>query len=477
MAKEFKLEDPGEGITEAEVREVHVAKGDQVKDGDTLVSVETDKAVNDIPAPFTGTIESVEVKEGDSIKVGQVLVTYSEGAGEDKAKDGKEEAEAREEKDKADREAQKEEQPEEKEEKQTARKKEPEEKPQEKKPEQGKEQGKEQDKEQQEKRKAPKPDKEGKQRPVPAAPATRQLARDLEVDLHQVEPSGPAGRVTPEDVRAFAEQGAPREAEAPRKEEAPREQKPAAAEAPTLPDFSRWGEVERQPLRSIRRAVARQMSLSWSQIPHVMHQDIADVTELERFRRRHKDKVEERGGKLSLTVLVLKATIAALKRYPRFNASLDMANQEIILKRYHHIGLAVATERGLMVPVIREADRKDITELSVETAETANKAREGELKAEDMQGATFSLTNPGPIGATSFTPIINYPEVAILGMCSTRLEPVAIGDIDKYKVEARLRLPLCLVYDHRVNDGADAAHFLRTIIDILEDPESFLLSV
>lgn len=300
--------------------------------------------------------------------------------------------------------------------------------------------------------------------PVPAAPATRKLARELDVDLHEVEGSGPDGRVTDEDVRAFVEGSKTRK-------------QAMRPEAPELPDFSQWGETDTQPLRSVRRAIAHQMALSWAEIPHVMHQSVADVTELERFRRRHKDEVEKQGGQLSLTVLVLKAAVAALKQFPRFNASLDMDNEELILKHYYHLGMAVATDRGLLVPVIRDVDRKDMTELAKEAADLAGRARRGELAKEDMKGASFSITNPGPIGATSFTPIINHPEVAILGMCSASLEPVAMGDLDDYRVEARLRMPLCLAYDHRVNDGADAAEFLKALIDILEDPESFLLSV
>ena len=299
---------------------------------------------------------------------------------------------------------------------------------------------------------------------MPAAPATRQLARELHVDLHQVEGSGPGGRVTKEDVEAFSEEAASKESSR------------AGGKAPTLPDFSQWGKVRREPLSAIRQAIARNMSQSWQEIPHVMHQSVADITELERFRRRHQDEVERRGGKLTMTVLVIKALVAALKQFPRFNSSLDTENDELVYKEYYDIGVAVATDAGLLVPVLREADRKDVFELATELSRLADKAREGELKKQDMEGATFSLTNPGPIGATSFTPIINHPEVAILGMGSAELSPVATGHIDSYKVEARLRMPLCLAYDHRVNDGAEAAQFLKTIVDTLEDPETFMLS-
>src|SRR5699024_6957944 len=190
---------------------------------------------------------------------------------------------------------------------------------------------------------------------------------------------------------------------------------PGGGQAPTLPDFSQWGEVERMPLRSIRRATAQNMAVSWGQIPHVFHQDIADVTELERFRRRHADTAEAEGGKFTLTVLVMKALAAALKRFPRFNASLDIENQDIVLKRYCHVGVAVATDHGLLVPVIRDVDQKSLVQLTAETTEMARKTRDGEVGREDMMGASMTVTNPGPMGGSSLTPLINHPQVAILG--------------------------------------------------------------
>jgi pyruvate dehydrogenase E2 component (dihydrolipoamide acetyltransferase) len=306
---------------------------------------------------------------------------------------------------------------------------------------------------------------------VPAAPSTRRLARELEVDLREVEPRTGEGPVTADDVRAFAE-GMPRETK--RAEEGRRE--PGERPSP-LPDFGRWGPVTREPLRSIRRATARQMARAWAEIPHVMHKDVADITELERFRRDHKSAIEKQGGKLTLTVLAVKAAIAALKQYPHFNATLDLENDEIIVKQYHHIGVAVATDQGLLVPVVRDADRKNITELSIELSSLADKARAGKASREEMQGGTFTITNPGSFGGSSFTPIINHPEAAILGLGKAQLEPVVLGNMDEHDVVVRLRLPLCLVYDHRLNDGAVAAQFLRTIIEALSDPESFLLSV
>jgi len=470
MSKEYKLEDPGEGITEAEVVEVMVSEGDEVKDGDPLLTVETDKAANEIPANFSGTVESVKVKEGETIKVGQVLVTYNDGSGDDEEQTSDEEAGESKASDEEQKKNVKEKDNKKKDKKKNKRQKEEKEKTEEKADDEPEDEASEEQEESEPDRDAGEPSEEGEEaesssdRPVPAAPATRQLARELHVDLHQVEGSGPGGRVTKEDVEAFSDEAASKESSR------------AGGKAPTLPDFSQWGKVRRESLSAIRQAIARNMSLSWREIPHVMHQSVADITELERFRRRHQDEVERRGGKLTMTVLVIKALVAALKQFPRFNTSLDTENDELIYKEYYDIGVAVATDAGLLVPVLREADRKDVFEMATELSRLADKAREGELKKQDMEGATFSLTNPGPIGATSFTPIINHPEVAILGMGSAELSPVATGHIDNYKVEARLLMPLCLAYDHRVNDGAEAAQFLKTIVDTLEDPETFMLS-
>ena len=219
------------------------------------------------------------------------------------------------------------------------------------------------------------------------------------------------------------------------------------------------------------------MARSWHRIPHVTHMDVADVTELERVRQEHREEVEERGGRLTLTALVMKAAVSALKEYPRFNASLDMDAEEIVLKRHYHFGVAIDTERGLLVPVIRDVDRKSVQELAVELTDLAERTRGGEVEPREMQGATFTITNPGPIGGTGFTPLINWPQVAILGMARARLEPVVRGDLQDHEIEARLRLPLCLGFDHRVNDGADAARFVNHLTRTLADPDSFLLSV
>jgi pyruvate dehydrogenase E2 component (dihydrolipoamide acetyltransferase) len=442
MARVFNLPDLGEGIHEAEVQEVKVAVGDEIEEDQTILVVETDKAAVDIPSPYAGVVEDVKVQAGDWIQVGDTLMTFSGGS---------EEEEEQEEADRPSKPATEEttEEPEEEAEEATAK---------------------------------------GEDRPVPASPATRRLARELGVNLRQVPASGPAGRVTSEDVRTFAEHKDTKEKQEeevskPEKhEEKEAPVRPLEVPAPSLPDFSRWGAVERTPLRSVRREIARQMTRSWAQIPHVTHQDIADITALDHLRRQYKDEVKAKDGSLTLTVFAMKAVVSALKAYPRVNASLDPESGEIILKHYYHIGIAVDTDRGLIVPVIRDVDRKSITELAVELQALAQRTREGQASLEEMQGGTFTITNVGILGGTSFSPIINYPEVAILGMARARWQPVVrkkATDEGEGQMETvpRFMLPLILTFDHRVLDGADAARFMRHVIQMLENPEKFLLMV
>lgn len=453
MAREFKLPDLGEGIHEGEIVKVLVSKGDEVEEDQPILEVETDKATVEIPSPYAGTVTDIRVAKGDLVNVGDVLLVFSDV-------EGAEEAPAPEEKAPPEEEAAPE----------------PEEAKPEKKPAEAKEPAK--------------PAPERRAGPVPASPATRRLARELGVDLNQVPGSGPGGRVSSEDVRQFAERGKEEAAEeegevaAPRPEErrpaAPAEVspiRPSAIPVPPLPDFGKWGEVERVPLRSVRRATAKHMALAWSQIPHVSHQDLADVTELEAFRRKYKEQIAEEGGALTLTIFVMKAAVAALKEHPRFNASLDADTEEIVLKKYYHLGIAVDTERGLLVPVVRDVDRKSMTQLSGELKELVQRTRSGEVSLEEMQGGTFTITNPGPLGGTAFAPIVNYPEVAILGMAQAQWRPVVRGEGDDAEIVPRFIMPLILSFDHRVVDGADAARFVTRIIEILEDPDRLLVSI
>lgn len=439
MARTFDLPDLGEGIHEGEIIEVLVSVGDQIEEGDDILVVETDKAAVEIPSPYTGEVTGIEVEPGDMVQVGDTIMRFSGGE--------EEEAE------------------------------ETEEAP----PEEAPEEEKEEDVEEAEEEAAPeRPPERG--RPVPASPSTRRLARELGIDLHDVPPSGPAGRVTSEDVRAFAEKREEEEEVPAPPEEAPERVPVELPEVipqdriPSLPDFTRWGEVERVPLRSVRRSTAKQMALSWSQIPHVNHQDKADITELERFREKHRERIKEKGGRLTPTVFAMKAVVAALKEHPRFNASLDPENEEIILKQYYHVGVAVDTDRGLLVPVIRDVDRKSITELSVELVELVQRTRSGDASLDELQGGTFTITNIGILGGTGFFPIINFPEVAILGMARARWESVVRrNDEGEFETEPRYMLPLMLAFDHRVVDGADAARFVNVMKDALETPENMLL--
>jgi pyruvate dehydrogenase E2 component (dihydrolipoamide acetyltransferase) len=437
MAKEFRLQDPGEGIHEVEIREVLVAQGDSVDEGQGVLVVESDKAAIEVPAPWSGIVQDIRVEEGGIAEVGDVLMTFETDA-EDAADESPREEEAAAPTEDRDRE-------------EPGESAEPEETARE-----------------------PRPSGET-ERPLAASPVARRLAQQHDVDLHEVEPTGPHGRVLADDVRAAA--GEQREAGAAKEEraKAPSERPSRERRAPGLPDFAQWGEVERQKLRSIRRATARHMARSWAEIPHVTHQDVADVTALDAFRRRHAADVEERGGKLTLTVFALKAAVAALKEHPRFNASLDADAEEIVLKRYYHLGVAIDTEQGLMVPVLREVDRKSIVDLAVELAELTECTRNNGLEREQMAGGTFTITNVGPLGGTAFAPIVNHPQVAILGLARARWEPVVEGDPEDFAIVPRLRLPLCLAFDHRVVDGADAARFTRMVADTLADVEAFAL--
>ncbi len=290
----------------------------------------------------------------------------------------------------------------------------------------------------------------------PAGPATRRLARELGVDLRRVTGTAPRGRVSQEDVQAFVRQLTTAPAGG-----------GGVLQAPPLPQFEKWGAVERQPLTSLRRTIAERLSLSWNLIPHVTQHDLADVTDLEAFRKQQDGK----GPKLTVTAFALKAAAIALKQFPHFNASLDLAGNQLVYKRYYHLGVAVDTDRGLVVPVLRDVDKKSVHELAQELGEVAARARDKKLTGDDMSGGTFTITNLGGIGGTSFTPIVNYPEVAILGMSRSRLQPVERHGA----IVPRLLLPLSLSYDHRVIDGADAARFTRRLAEMLENPLVMLL--
>jgi pyruvate dehydrogenase E2 component (dihydrolipoamide acetyltransferase) len=466
MAKEFKLPDLGEGIHEGEVLSVLVSVGDAVREGDLILEVETDKAAVEIPSPFTGAVKEIRVKVGDLIKVGDVLMTFDVG---EEAVPTKEQApKPKERKAEEERPAEEEKPPSEKKE------------PSEKRPseEAATEEERKVKREPREAVAEKQAEVEERGGPVPASPATRRIARELGVDLRKVQPSGPKGLVTADDVRAFAEKGE-RKKEVPLPEEKRAvEGRLIAAKVPALSDFSKWGPVERVPLRSVRRATAKQMALAWSQIPHVSNQGMIDVTKLETLRQKHKTAVEETGGRLTYTVFALKAVAEALKEYPRFNATLDVDAGEMVLKRYYHIGVAADTDEGLVVPVVRDVDRKSILQLAVELKALIERTRSRKITLEEMHGGTFTITNVGPMGGGHFAPIINYPEVAILGMGAAKMYPKVIEkEGGQYEIAPRLMMPVVLCIDHRILDGADAIAFMQRVIDCLEDPEELLLRI
>jgi pyruvate dehydrogenase E2 component (dihydrolipoamide acetyltransferase) len=427
MARDFLLPDLGEGLTEAEIRQVLVREGDVVREDAPLLEVETDKATVEIPSPMGGRVEKIHVQPGQTVKVGQVLVSFGDGAAAPAPPAAPGPAPIR---------------------------------PATPAP-------------------APAARREG---PVPAIPSTRRLARELGVDIRAVSGTGPGGRVTDDDVRAAAGAPAPVAAASaasapaarPSAAEAPAVARPLAAgglQPPPLPRFEAYGPVERQPLSHLRRTIAERMTLAATLIPHVTHLDRADVTDLDALIRRNLEAGRARGVTLTLTSFLLKAVATALGEHPHFNASLDPAAGELIVKRYVHLGVAVATERGLIVPVIRDVDRKPLLDVQRELADLATRVRAGRATLDDLRGGTFTVTNIGALGGTGAIPIINYPEVAILGVARAREEPV----VRDGAVVPRLLVPLSLTFDHRVADGADGARLAAAIVHRLEHPDELLL--
>jgi len=442
MSVEIRLPEISENVDSGDVVKVLVGVGDTVEVDQPLVELETEKAVFEVPSTVAGTIAEIKVKAGDTVKVGDIIVTVDESSASGKVVGGRDEADVTV--------GGGERKPERTEEKAPAR---PEAS---QKPEATEKLGKKREPEK-DKEAPPAPKKPAPEEPAPASPTVRRLAREIGVDIHEVPGTGPGGRITSDDVHKFAKTiitGAT----------------PAAAAGPaaavTLPDFSRWGEVERVPMSKVREVTARNMAQAWNTVPHVTQHDLADITDLEQARKRYGKKAEAAGGKLTMTAILLKACAAALKAFPDFNASIDVAKGEIVRKKYVNIGVAVDTDRGLLVPVVRDVDRKNIIELSVELAELAEKARSKKIPPDRLEGGNFTISNLGGIGGTSFTPIVYHPEVAILGVSRASLRPRWRGE----GFEPRLMLPLSLSYDHRIIDGAAAARFVRWLADALEDP-------
>ena len=445
---EFKLPELGENIHQGDLVRLMVSPGGQISAGEPVMELETDKAVVEVPSSVTGTVKDVLVKQGEKIKVGQLVFTLQAGATASAQPQQPSRADTSH--------------------IESARM-----------AFQAAIQSEGRTEEQALPPELPRvpptatfsipidltksagPENRG---PIPAAPHVRRLARELGVDIHNVTGTGPGGRISEDDVKVYAKSLI------------------ASATAgggvtathlrqPKLPDFAKWGKIERVSMRGVRRKTAEHLWEAWTTIPHVTQQDKADITELEQLRTRFGPKAAEAGGKLTVTAIALKVCASALKIFPQFNASIDMEQEEIVYKQFINIGVAVDTDRGLLVPVIRDVDKKNIVELAAELTQLSKKARDKKLQPADMEGGTFTITNLGGIGGSGFSPIVNYPEVAILGLSRSSIEPVWMNE----KFEPRQVLPLSLSYDHRLIDGADAARFLRWIAEAFEQP--FLLSV
>jgi pyruvate dehydrogenase E2 component (dihydrolipoamide acetyltransferase) len=460
---DFNLPELGENITAGDVLRVLVKAGDTLAKDQPVLELETDKATIEVPSSVSGQVQVVKVKAGDKVKVGQPILSVDDAAAQPAWSGAADTAIAQETpkaavpprsvappapvapaaavvgadvSDKAGAiEARAQSGP----------------------------AGKVVDISRGT-RQTPEPGAEPEAPVAPAAPSVRRMARELGVDINQVGGSGQAGRISVDDVKAHARRLITGSQAAGAK---------SASRAEPLPDFSRWGEVERQPMRAVRRKTAERLSAAWATIPHVTQHGAADITELEELRKRFAKQAEAAGGSLTVTVIAVKVIAAALKVFPQFNASIDLGAEEIILKKYINVGIAVDTDRGLLVPVIRRADQKNIIALSVELTELSEKARNRKIALEEMQGGTFSISNLGGIGGSFFTPIVNAPEVAILGISRARTEPVF--NKERGEFTPRLMLPLSLSYDHRVIDGADGARFLRWVVEAFEQP--FLLAL
>lgn len=420
-----------EGVESATVANILVAPGDRIEKDQVILELETEKAVGPIPSPVSGEVSRIHVKPGDEVSVGQPLITLSESGAaataaplESKTQPGAQAKSAR-----------------------PAAAPEP-------------------------ARAAPEAAGEYRYQsaagaPPPAAPSVRKIAGELGIDLTRVKGSERGGRITISDLRSYiaALQQRPADGAA--------AAAPAAAEkhAPQAIDFSRWGPTEKKPITSIRRTIGQRMYESWRAIPHVTQFEDVDITNVTNLRKQYGPELAKKGKHLTLTPFVLKAVVAALKKYPIFNSSLDEATGEVVYKKYFHIGVAVDTEAGLIVPVLRDVDKKSLADLSQELNALVERTRKRKVSLDELQGGSFTISNQGGIGGGHFTPIINKPEVAILGIGRSSLK-AAVKD---GKIEARPILPLALSYDHRVMDGADAVRFIGELVGMLENfPEELL---
>jgi pyruvate dehydrogenase E2 component (dihydrolipoamide acetyltransferase) len=424
---DLKLPALGEGADSGTVVNLFVKEGDQVAKDQAILELENEKAVATIPSTSAGTVTKIFVKTGDKIAVGQRILALSEtGTATSTAKAEKPKVAA----------------------KPKAAEPELEETP-------STLETAERDRE---------PEQEPKPGIAPAAsPSLRKLARDFGIDLTRVRGSERGGRIVLEDIRAYIQRLQSRAA-------APAEVKagpPAAAKpAPEQIDFAKWGPISKKPLSPLRQVIARRMAENWNAVPRVTQFDEADITALMDLRKKYAATYEQKGARLTLTSFALKIIVNTLKKHPIFNSSLDEAAQEIVTKEYYHVGVAVDTEAGLIVPVIRDVDKKNLLNLSKELEDLAKKARDRKLSAEELKGGTFTISNQGGIGGAHFTPIVNRPEVAILGLGRGSMKAV----VRENKIEPRLMLPIAISYDHRVIDGGAAARFA---VDLVQEFEKF----
>jgi pyruvate dehydrogenase E2 component (dihydrolipoamide acetyltransferase) len=507
---EFKVPELGENVAGGDVTSVLVKVGDTIAVDQNVLELETDKATVEVPSSVAGRVTDIKVKPGTKVSVGDVVLVVEEGASAESgsasaegsgetspkrsgggpksqegeaespkagAKTSKPNATQPEAKEAEAKEAEAEEgEAEESETKDEPKGEEPKGKKPEKvvsmparqAPESTKPAPRAEAAEAQPKQKAPGP-KPQASAAAPAAPSVRRLAREIGVNIDEVQGSGPQGRISEDDVKEHARRILSSVPSTPLAPSTGR----AAPERPVvpLPDFSRWGEVERQPMTSVRRTTAERLSHAWNTIPHVTQFDKADITGMEELRKKYREQVNAAGGNLTVTAMLVKVIATAVKQLPQFNASLDTQTNEIIYKKYVNVGVAVDTDRGLLVPVVRNADQKNITDIAIDVQQLAEKARNRKLTLEEMSGGGITISNLGGIGGTYFTPIVNWPEVAILGVSRGIVESVWRND----RFEPRQLLPLSLSYDHRVIDGADAMRFLRWVVEAIEQP--FLLSL
>jgi pyruvate dehydrogenase E2 component (dihydrolipoamide acetyltransferase) len=436
MATEVKLPVLAEGIESGDVLSVQVSEGDTINIDDTVIEFESEKATVPVPSTVKGRVAKVLVKAGDKVRVGETLIVVDEASGEADAEPPAESAQ------------------EPKKEKETAPADPPKPKrtPATEKAEPGSARVVA----------LSAPAEAGDDSMVPAGPAVRRIAREIGIDLLRVRGSGRNGRIVVEDLDPYISDYVARRGGA---------TVSAGPVAVELPDFSAWGPVHREKIDSLRRRISEHLSHAWLSIPHVHQFHEVDITDLIALQKRHKARVKELGGALTLTPFLMKALVIVLKEFPRFNASFDQRAGEVVFKDYHHIGVAVDTPGGLIVPVVRDVDRKTIVELAIELAQLAERTRERKVGIEDLRGGTFTISNLGGIGGSHFTPIVNSPEVAILGVGRSARKPVFAGD----SVVGREILPVCVGYDHRVIDGADGARFIVRLGEVLENFEATFL--